>query len=121
VRRYRGCAIEREEKHASATQKKSIAGTKPGRAGMPGTVTLKQIAGELAVQQDLSKKRAEAMLADLAALTTPHLKKGERLRLTGLGILQVRHRAARMGPNPATGEAIRSRPARKSPSDPPRS
>ena len=33
---------------------------------------------------------------------TKHLKKGSRLRLVGLGILQVRHRAARMGRNPAT-------------------
>ena len=36
---------------------------------------------------------------------TKHLKKGERIRIVGLGILQVRKRAARMGRNPATGEA----------------
>jgi DNA-binding protein HU-beta len=47
------------------------------------------------------------------ALTARHLKKGARLRLTGLGILQVRHRAARMGRNPATGEAIRIKASRK--------
>ena len=29
-----------------------------------------------------------------------HLKKGERIRIGGLGILQVRKRAARMGRNP---------------------
>jgi hypothetical protein len=40
-------------------------------------------------------------------LITKHLKKGERIRIAGLGILQVRKRAARMGRNPATGEAIK--------------
>jgi DNA-binding protein HU-beta len=35
-----------------------------------------------------------------------HLKKGERVRIVGLGILQVRKRAARTGRNPATGEPI---------------
>ena len=34
-------------------------------------------------------------------------KKGERIRIAGLGILQVRKRPARMGRNPATGEAIK--------------
>jgi DNA-binding protein HU-beta len=35
------------------------------------------------------------------------------LRLTGLGILQVRKRAARMGRNPATGEAIKIKASKK--------
>jgi DNA-binding protein HU-beta len=48
------------------------------------------------------------------ALTARHLKTGARLRLTGLGILQVRRRAARMGRrNPATGEAIRIKASKK--------
>jgi DNA-binding protein HU-beta len=33
-----------------------------------------------------------------------HLKRGRRNRMSGLGILQDRERAARMGRNPATGE-----------------
>jgi hypothetical protein len=40
-------------------------------------------------------------------LATRHLKRGDKIRLNGLGILQVRKRAARMGRNPATGEAIK--------------
>jgi DNA-binding protein HU-beta len=35
------------------------------------------------------------------------LKKGERVKITRLGILQVRKRAARRARNPATGEAIK--------------
>jgi len=53
------------------------------------------------------------VLNDLVAVTTSHLKKGDRIRLTGLGILQVRKRAARMGRNPATGEAIKIKASKK--------
>ena len=42
-----------------------------------------------------------------------HLKKGSRIRISGLGILQVRKRAARMGRNPATGEAIKIKASKK--------
>ena len=41
------------------------------------------------------------------------LKKGERIRIGGLGILQVRKRAARMGHNAATGEAIQIKASKK--------
>ncbi len=52
-------------------------------------------------------------LSDLVLVTPRHLKKGARLRLTGLGILRVRHRAARMGCNPATGEPIKIKASKK--------
>lgn len=89
------------------------AATPAKKAAAPqATITLKQIAADLAQKHEMSKKQAEAVLNDLVATTTRHLKKGDRIRLTGLGILQVRKRAARMGRNPATGEAI-SIPAKK--------
>ncbi len=77
------------------------------------TVTLKHIAAALADSHDLSKKQAEAVLGDLVALTTKHLKNGDKIRLSGLGILQVRARPARMGRNPATGEAIKIKASKK--------
>ena len=86
---------------------------KAGKPAAPVTVTLRQVAAELAEKHDLAKKDTEAILADLVIVTTRHLKKGARLRLTGLGILQVRHRAARMGRNPATGEPIKIKASKK--------
>ena len=44
---------------------------------------------------------------------TTHLKRGSKIRMTGLGIFQVRARAARMGRNPATGEQIRIKASKK--------
>lgn len=77
------------------------------------TVTLKHLAAELAASHEIAKRQAESILADLVMAITKHLKKGSRLRLVGLGILQVRHRAARMGRNPATGEAIKIKASKK--------
>jgi DNA-binding protein HU-beta len=67
----------------------------------------------LADSHDIAKKQAEAVLGDLVTLTTRHLKRGDKIRLTGLGILQVRKRAARMGRNPATGEASKIKASKK--------
>ncbi len=50
---------------------------------------------------------------NLVTMITKHLKKGERVKIAGLGILQVRKRAARMGRNPATGEAIKIKASKK--------
>jgi len=77
------------------------------------TVTLKHIAAAIADSHEMPKKQAEGLLSDLVGLVVKHLKKGDRIRLTGLGILQVRKRAARMGRNPATGEAIKIKASKK--------
>ena len=50
---------------------------------------------------------------DLIGLIIIHLKNGERVNIAGLGILQVRNRAARMGRNPRTGEAIEIKASKK--------
>jgi DNA-binding protein HU-beta len=76
-------------------------------------VTLKHLAATLAGEHQLTKRAGEALLGDLVGLITKHLKKGERIRIAGLGILQVRKRAARMGRNPATGEAIKIKASKK--------
>ena len=96
-------------KKAAAPVKKAAAQAKkaaPTKVAPQVTVTLKQIAAELAESHDLPKKQAEAVLGDLVTLTIRHLKENNKIRLTGLGILQVQARPARMGRNPATGEAI---------------
>ena len=78
-----------------------------------GPVTLKHLAARLAKDHQLTKRAGEAILGDLVSLITKHLKKGERVRISGFGILQVRARAARMGRNPATGEAIKIKASKK--------
>jgi DNA-binding protein HU-beta len=83
------------------------------KAATPATITLKHLAAALAEEHDLSKKAAEAILTDMVGKIAKHLKKGERIRIVGLGILQVRKRAARTGRNPATGEPIQIKASKK--------
>jgi DNA-binding protein HU-beta len=70
-------------------------------------ISLKHLAAEVAEKHELSKRQAETMLADVVASIGKQLKKGSKIRIAGLGILQVRKRAACMGRNPQTGEAIK--------------
>lgn len=83
------------------------------KAAAPVTITLKHLAATLSEEHEMSKKQAELMLTDLVSNITKHLKKGDRIRIVGLGILQVRKRAARVGRNPATGEQIHIKASKK--------
>jgi DNA-binding protein HU-beta len=99
-------------KAAAKTAAPKAATTSTTKAVTAPTVTLKQIAAELAEKHELTKKQTNLIMDDLIAHLVKNLKKGNRIRMAGLGILQVRKRAARMGRNPATGEAIKI-PAKK--------
>jgi len=76
-------------------------------------VSTRQLGAALAEKHEMSHKAANAILEDTIGLITKHLRKGARIRLNGLGILVVRKRAARMGRNPATGEAIKIKASKK--------
>ena len=95
---------------ARAAAKKA---TKATKAVKQNTVTLKHLGAALAEAHEIPKKQAQEMLDDMVVMITKHLKKGDRLRLAGLGILQVRKRPARMGRNPATGETIKIKASKK--------
>lgn len=83
------------------------------KAAPASTVTLKHLAVQISEGHEMPKKQAEAVLNDLVGIITKHLKKGSRIRMSGLGILQVRRRPARMGRNPATGEQIKIKASKK--------
>ncbi len=61
----------------------------------------------------MPKQQAHAMAAEMVELMTSLLKNGDRVRISGLGILEVKDRPARMGRNPATGESIQIAASKK--------
>ena len=65
------------------------------------TVALSKIAAELAEKHEMSKKGMGELLANFVELTVKNLKKGNKVRITGLGIFQVKKRPARLGPEGA--------------------
>jgi len=101
-------------RQGASRHKASTAATSPpapspapdAKAPAPPTVTLKQLAAQLAEAHALSRRQAEVVMADVIGLMVERLKAGDRLRIGGFGILEVKHRPARTGRNPATGAAI---------------
>ena len=77
------------------------------------TIALSKIAAELAEKHEMSKKGMTELLGNFVELTVKNLKKGHKVRVTGLGIFQVRHRQARLGRNPMTGEQIKIKASKK--------
>jgi DNA-binding protein HU-beta len=83
------------------------------KAAPAPTITMKHLGAQLAEDFETPKRQADAMLHGLVEMISAHLKKGDRVRLAGLGILQVKARPARTGRNPATGEAIKIKASKK--------
>jgi len=79
----------------------------------PKPTTLKNYAVAMAEKHSMAKKQANELLEDFIGMIVKSLKKGEKIRIGGLGIFQVRKRPARMGRNPATGEAIKIKASKK--------
>ncbi len=70
-------------------------------------MTKAQIITSLADKFDMSKKEVSAFLDDFAELAYKETKKNGAFILPGFGKLVLQKRKARMGRNPATGEAIK--------------
>ena len=85
----------------------------PRRPAVANVVTLRHLATEMAEHHELPKRQADELIRNVVEMMVQHLKDGDRLRIGGLGILEVKSRPARMGRNPATGEAIQIKASRK--------
>ena len=59
-----------------------------------------------AMKADVSKKDAEAVLTAALDAITEALAEGEKVQLVGFGSFELKKRAARLGRNPKTKEAI---------------
>lgn len=87
-----------------------------GKTGAPaatGTVPMSQMAAELAAKTGMTKRDVSEVLNDFVGVVVKHLKKGDKVRIKGLGILQIRNRPARMARDPATGKPIRIKASKK--------
>jgi DNA-binding protein HU-beta len=70
-------------------------------------MTKSQIVGYFAKKFEVSKKAAATMIEEVAALAVAETKKNGAFVIPGIGKLVKVNRKARMGRNPATGEAIK--------------
>lgn len=69
-------------------------------------MTLDELNAAVAQSTGMTKaKAAEAVHAVLGGIQDA-LKRGDRVAITGFGVFEVAHRAARQGRNPQTGKPI---------------
>ena len=69
-------------------------------------MTRTELIQALADETGTDRKLAKAMLEGLTNIIEGQIKAGGEVPLKGLGKFKVQHRQARVGRNPATGEAI---------------
>lgn len=103
----------------AAARPKAAASAKPASmtGQLPPIVTLKHLGEWAGYNHGVPKKQAVAILSGFVSDIGRVLKKGSKVRIPELGILQVRvrpARPARMGRNPATGEEIRIKASKPS-------
>jgi DNA-binding protein HU-beta len=98
---------------ARKTSAKASATKAAKSASTSAILTLRHVAERLSEAHELPKRQANEMLTQVIEIIAKSLKKGEKIRLSGLGILQVRKRAARTGRNPQTGEPIKIKASKK--------
>ncbi len=76
-------------------------------AAKPKLMTKSQLSAHIAEKFSLSKKAANEVLDEIAAVAVAQTKKAGAFTLPGLGKLVKAHRKARKGRNPATGAEIK--------------
>src|SRR5436305_2398461 len=84
---------------------------------LPAIVTLRHLAEWAGYNHGVPKQQATAMLSGFVSDIGRALKRGSKIRIPDLGILQVRvrpARPARKGRNPATGQEIQIKASRAS-------
>ncbi len=106
-------------RRAAGKPKAATSGPKPASmtGPLPPIVTLKHLAEWAGYNHGVPKKQAIAMLTGFVEDIARVLKKGSKIRIPDLGILQVGvrpARPARKGRNPATGEEIQIKASRAS-------
>ncbi|MCZ7583079.1 MAG: HU family DNA-binding protein [Deltaproteobacteria bacterium] len=70
-------------------------------------MTKSQIVSYFAEKFELTRKQAGDVVEEFASLASNQVKKNGSFTLPGIGKIVLQKRKARMGRNPATGEAIK--------------
>jgi DNA-binding protein HU-beta len=94
---------------ATKPNAKAKTASAPARTTAPKkveVVTLKSVFEQIGESHDLGKKQAHGMATGFVEALTAHLVRGDKVRMNGLGILEVKDRPARTGRNPGTGATI---------------
>ena len=94
---------------ASAPAKKAIRVTAP--AGK--TITASALLQAVADHNGMKKSEAKMFVEGYLDVVKAHVLKGVKVKIGDIGMILIRHRKARMGRNPQTGEPVKIKASRK--------
>jgi DNA-binding protein HU-beta len=80
----------------------------------PGaTVTASALLQSVADHLGVTKAEAKAMVEGYTDVVKAYVLKGSKVKIGDIGMIQIRHRKARMGRNPQTGEPVKIKASKK--------
>ena len=97
------------KKAAVAAPAKSIKVSTPAGTTITASALLQAVADNLGITKAEAKRYVEGYIDVVRA----HVLKGVKVKIGDLGMILIRHRKARMGRNPATGEPVKIKASKK--------
>ena len=83
-----------------------MAAAAPHAFARPAPQSFADLVEEVAAASDLSKRASEAVVNMFFDCIVDSLSRGDKVELRGFGTFNLRHRRARIGRNPRTGERV---------------
>lgn len=81
---------------------------------VPGkTVTASALLQTIADHMGIKKSEAKTMVEGYTDVVKAYVLKGAKVKIGDIGMVMVRHRKARMGRNPQTGEPVKIKASKK--------
>jgi DNA-binding protein HU-beta len=98
-----------------SAKKAAPAASKPVRvtATAGKTVTASALLQSVADHLDMKKSEAKALTEGYLDVVKAYVLKGAKVKIGDVGMIMIRHRKARMGRNPQTGEPVKIKASKK--------
>ncbi|MCR6645110.1 MAG: HU family DNA-binding protein [Terricaulis sp.] len=96
-------------KKAAAAPAKSVKVTATAGKTVTASTLLQTVADHLGIKKSEAKAQVEGYLDVVKA----YVLKGAKVKIGDIGLIQVRHRKARIGRNPQTGEPVKIKASKK--------
>ncbi|MGE0596980.1 MAG: HU family DNA-binding protein [Hyphomonadaceae bacterium] len=103
------------KKASRKTAKKAAAPAKVVKVSATAgkTVTASALLQSVADHLGLKKSEAKAMVEGYTDVVKAYVMKGAKVKIGDIGMIMIRHRKARMGRNPQTGEPVKIKASKK--------
>lgn len=100
---------------ARRSAKKAAPASKPVRVSATAgkTVTASQLLQSVADHLGIKKSEAKTFVEGYTDVVKAYVMKGAKVKIGDIGMIMIRHRKARMGRNPQTGEPVKIKASKK--------